>query len=239
MPEEVAYQLTIKDMPASERPRERLARLGAGALSSAELLAILLRTGVGGENAVRMAERLLARFDGLAGLARAGLPELTAIRGLGEAKAAQLLAAFELGRRLAAAMPEERPQIRSPEDAASLVMVEMGLLRQEQLRVILLDNKNRVLAIPTVYAGSLNATVVRAAEVFREAITRNCAALILVHNHPSGDPTPSPEDAALTAQIARAGALLDIEVLDHLVIGHGRYVSMRKQGLGFQESGVR
>jgi DNA repair protein RadC len=237
MPEEVAYQLTIKEMPASERPRERLARVGPGALSSAELLAIVLRTGVGGENVVRLAERLLVRFGGLTGVARAGFPELTGVRGLGEAKAAQLQAASELGRRLVAASPEERPQIRSPEDAASLVMVEMGLLRQEQLRTILLDTKNRVLAIPTVYMGSLNTSVMRPAEVFREGVTRNCAALILVHNHPSGDPTPSPEDVLLTQRVVQAGELLDIEVLDHLVIGHQRFVSMRKQGLGFSETG--
>lgn len=233
MPEKAAYQLTIKDLPAHERPRERLAQAGPGALSSAELLAIVLRTGVDGENAVHMAERLLAHFGGLAGLASADHAELTAVRGLGAAKAAQLQAAFELGRRLAASAPEERPQIRSPDDAASLVMVEMGLLRQEQLRVILLDSKNRVVAIPTVYVGSVNTTVVRAAEVFREAITRNCAALILAHNHPSGDPTPSPEDEALTRQIVRAGALLDIEVLDHLIIGRQRYISMRKRDPGF------
>ncbi|GAB4456602.1 MAG: DNA repair protein RadC [Anaerolineae bacterium] len=231
------YQLTIKEMPSSERPRERLIRLGPDALATAELLAIVLRTGVDGENVLHMAEGLLARFGGLSGLARASLPELTATRGLGAAKAAQIMAAFALGRRLAASAPEERPQVRSPDDAASLVMGEMGLLKQEQLRVILLDTQNRVVALPTVYTGSVNTLVVRAGEVFREAVIRNCAALILAHNHPSGDPTPSHEDTTLTTHLVRAGALLDIEVLDHLVIGHQRYVSMRKQGLGFADGG--
>ena len=235
MPADTAYSLTIKALPPSERPRERLAHVGPGALSSAELLAIVLRTGVGGENAVHMAERLLAHFGSLAELARASLPELMAAHGLGQAKAAQILAAFELGRRLAAAAPDTRPQIRSPDDAAALLMAEMGLLRQEQLRVILLDGRSRVLAIPTVYVGSLHSTSVRVAEVFREGIARNCAALILVHNHPSGDPTPSPEDISLTEQVVQAGALLDIDVLDHLVIGQQRYVSMRRQGLGFAD----
>ncbi len=228
-----SYRLTIKEMPASERPRERMARLGPSALSSAELMAIILRTGTGGENVVHMAERLLARFGGLAGMARADLAELMSAHGIGQAKAAELKAAFELGRRLVATMPEARPQVGAPEDAASLVMAEMGLLRQEQLRVILLDTQNRVQAIPTVYVGSLNASIVRAAEVFRAAITQSAASVIIVHNHPSGDPTPSALDVEVTQRLVAAGALLDIVVIDHLVIGHQRFVSMRKQGLGF------
>ncbi|MBN1283809.1 MAG: DNA repair protein RadC [Anaerolineae bacterium] len=229
----IAYRLTIKELPAGERPRERLEQAGPGALSNAELLAIILRTGTGGEHVLRMAERLLAHFGGLTELARAGFAELTAVHGVGPAKAAELIATFELGRRLAAASPEARPQVRAPEDAASLVMVEMGLLRQEQLRVILLDTHNRVQAVSTVYVGSLNTAMVRAAEVFREAITRGAAALIAVHNHPSGDPTPSREDAAVTRRLVEAGELLDIEVVDHLIIGRQRFVSMRKEGLGF------
>jgi DNA repair protein RadC len=233
MRDDTGYQLTIKEMPASERPRERLARVGPGALSTAELLAVVMRTGTGGENVVRMAERLLAHFGGLTGLARADFAALTTVRGLGPAKAAELQAAFELGRRLVAAAPEERPAVRTPDDAARLVMAEMGLLVQEQLRVILLDTRNRVIAAPTVYVGSLNGATVRAAEVFRDAITRGAASVIVVHNHPSGDPAPSREDETITKQLAQAGALLDIEVLDHLVIGHQRFVSMRRQGLGF------
>lgn len=227
------YRLTIKELPASERPRERLERVGPGALSNAELLAIVLRTGTGGENVVHMAERVLNHFGGLTNLARADFAELTATRGIGPAKAAEIIATVELGRRLATTGPEMRPEVRSPEDAASLVMVEMGLLRQEELRIILLDTRNRVQAISTVYTGSLNSTSIRMAEVFRGAITRSAAAVIVVHNHPSGDPTPSTDDVVVTRRLVQAGNLLNIEIVDHLVIGHQRFVSMRKQGLGF------
>jgi len=168
------------------------------------------------------------------GLARANFSELCAERGLGPAKATQLIAALELGRRLLIASPEERPVVRSPADAASLLMMEMSLLQQEHLRLLLLDTKNRVLGMPTVYIGSLNMSVLRVGEVFREAIRQNCAAVIVAHNHPSGDPTPSPEDVAVTERIVNAGKLLDVEVLDHLVIGQQRYVSMKERGLGFQ-----
>jgi DNA repair protein RadC len=227
------YNPTIKELPSSERPRERLLNYGASALSTAELLAIILRTGIPDENVVRVAQRLLATFDGLAGLARANPPELMAERGLGLAKTAQLKAALELGRRLLVASPADRPQIRSPADAANLLISEMGLLDQEQLRVMLLDTKNRVLDISTVYVGSLNTSLIRVGELFREAIRANCASLIVVHNHPSGDPTPSPEDVAVTRQIVEAGKLLDVDVLDHLIIGQQRFVSLKERGLGF------
>jgi DNA repair protein RadC len=227
------YNPTIKDLPSSERPRERLLHYGTRSLSTAELLAIILRTGTRDENVVRVAQRLLGSFGDLEGLARASPAELTREKGLGPAKVAQLKAALELGRRLLAVSPEERPQIRSPGDAANLVMSEMSLLEQEQLRVMLLDTKNRVLDTPTIYQGSLNTSLIRVGELFREAIRANCAALIVLHNHPSGDPTPSPEDVAVTRQIAEAGKLLDIEVLDHLIIGQQRYVSLKERGLGF------
>jgi DNA repair protein RadC len=232
---QVDYTPTIKDLPSSERPRERLARLGAGALLDSELLAIILRVGVGGENAVRMAERLLGHFGGLSGLARASVAELSSVKGVGVAKAVQFKAAFELGRRLLIESPDERPQVLSPGDAARLLMGEMSLLSQEQLRVVLLDTRNRVLGMQTVYVGSLSSAVVRVSEVFREAITRNCAAIIVAHNHPSGDPDPSPEDVAITRRIVEAGHLLGIEVLDHLVIGYQRYVSLKERGLGFDQ----
>ena len=233
MSTEAAYNPTIKELPSSERPRERLLRYGANALSTAELLAIIFRTGVRDENVVRMAQRLLARFENLAGLARANSNELMAERGLGPAKVTQIKAALELGRRMLIQSPEERPQIRSPADAANLVLTEMGLLEQEHLRVMLLDTKNRVLETPTVYVGSLNTSLIRVGELFREAIRANCASLIVLHNHPSGDPTPSPEDVAVTRQIVEAGKLLDVEVLDHLIIGRQRFVSLKERGLGF------
>lgn len=233
MTAEVGYHPTIKELPSSERPRERLLHYGAGVLSSAELLAIIFRIGTREENVIRMAERLLAGYGGLAGLARANPAELTRQRGIGPAKVAQLKAALELGKRLLVTSPEERPQIRSPADAANLVMLEMGLLDQEELRVMLLDTKHRVLAMHTVYRGSLNTSLIRVAEVFREAIRANCAAIIVVHNHPSGDPMPSPEDISVTKEIAQAGQLLDVDVLDHLVIGRQRFISLKERGLGF------
>jgi len=229
----VEYHPTIKELPVSERPRERLKKYGAASLSTAELLAISLRTGVGGENVLNLAARLLARFRGLTGLARAGFAELCAEKGVGMAKAAQLKAALELGRRLLITSPEERPQVRSPADAANLLMLEMGLLEQEHMRLILLDAKNRVLDTPTIYIGSLHTSAIRVGELFREAVRGNCAAIIVAHNHPSGDPTPSPEDVKVTEQIVAAGKLLDIEVLDHLILGRQRYVSLKERGLGF------
>jgi DNA repair protein RadC len=233
MSTEAGYNPTIKELPSSERPRERLLHYGANALSTAELLAIILRTGVRDENVVRMAQRLLASFESLAGLARANAAELMSERGLGPAKVTQLKAALELGRRMLIESPGERPQIRSPADAANLVLTEMGLLEQEHLRVMLLDTKNRVLETPTVYVGSLNTSLIRVGELFREAIRANCASLIVLHNHPSGDPTPSPEDVAVTKQIVEAGKLLDVDVLDHLIIGRQRFVSLKERGLGF------
>jgi len=229
----VEYHPTIKDLPQAERPRERLEHYGSAALSAPELLAIVLRSGVRGESALRPAEHLLAKYRNLTGLARASFTELQAVKGVGRAKAAQIHAALELGRRLTLVSPDERPQVRSPADAASLVMSEMSLLDQEQLRVLLLDMRKRVLRIETVYKGSLHTSMVRVCEVFREAIRANAASLILVHNHPSGDPAPSPEDVALTEQIVQAGRLLDIEVLDHLIIGQQRFISLKERGIGF------
>jgi DNA repair protein RadC len=229
----VEYHPTIKDLPPSERPRERLLARGPSELANQELLAIVLRTGVKSENAVAVAQRLLARFGGLEGLARASLGELCAERGLGEAKAAQLQAALEIGRRLAAARPEERVQVRSPSDVANLLM-EMGLLEQEHLRVVLLNTRNQVLAVREVYKGAADRATIRVAEVFREAVRANSTAVVVAHNHPSGDPSPSPEDVRVTEEIVQAGKLLDIEVLDHLVIGRDRYVSLRERRLGFR-----
>ncbi len=230
-PSHPAYRIT--DLHATERPRERLAAQGAEALSKAELIAILLRAGVPGENAVQVGQRLLDHFGGLPGLHRAPLEELTRERGVGPAKAAQLKAAIELGRRLSVENPEERHVINNPEDAARLVQYEMSGLEEEHLRVILLNTRNQVLDTVEVYHGSVNTSQVRTGEVFRDAIRRNATAVIIVHNHPSGDPTPSPDDVAVTRACVQAGKLLEIEVLDHLVIGQGRHVSMKERGLGF------
>jgi DNA repair protein RadC len=223
----------IRDLPVGERPRERLRNYGAASLSNVELVAILLRTGMEGESVLELAARLLSRFQGLPGLARATFGELCGEKGVSEAKACQLIAALELGKRLVSLQPEARPVVRSPQDVANLLLAEMGNLDQERLRVLLLDTKNKVVGIPEVYKGSVSTLVVRVSEVFREAIRENCPAIIIVHNHPSGDPTPSPEDVAMTGELVRAGRLLDIEVLDHIVIGRQRFVSLKEKGLGF------
>jgi DNA repair protein RadC len=227
------YTPMIRDMAEQDRPRERLRKVGPGALSTAELLAIVLRTGTGGENVLRLAERLLLTFQSLPGLAKASMTELMSVKGIGEAKASEVKAALELGRRLMASAPEERPTVSSPSDAANLLMSEMMFLEQEHLRLVLLDTRNRVLATPTVYVGSLNTSVVRVGEIFRAAIKANAAAMIVAHNHPSGDPSPSPEDIRVTRQMVEAGKLLDISVLDHIVIGYQRFVSLKERGLGF------
>ncbi len=227
------YHPTIHDFPLGERPRERLQYYGPAALSNAELLAILLRVGSPGENVIALSTRLLTQFGGLGGLAKASFGELATIKGLGTAKTAQLKAAIELGRRLLITSPDARPQITSPLDAANLLMLEMGSLEQEHLRTLLLDTKNRVLASPTVYVGNVNASIIRVSEVFREAVRENATAIIVAHNHPSGDPTPSPEDVQVTRSIVEAGSLLGIDVLDHLVIGHQRFISLKERGLGF------
>ena len=226
------YQPTIRELPQDIRPRERMRYAGAGALNTAELLAIILRVGQKGENVIRMAERLLTQFGGVGALARVGFDELCDTHGIGPAKAAQIKAALELGKRLAAAAPDERMRVRTPADVANLLMLEMGMLEQEHLRAVLLDTRNRVTRITTVYTGSLNMAVVRVGEVFREAVRANSAGIVIVHNHPSGDPSPSPDDVRLTKMILDAGKLLDINVLDHLIIGHNCYFSMQEKGLG-------
>jgi DNA repair protein RadC len=225
----------ISDLPADERPRERLARLGPQALSKAELLAILLRVGVPGESAVQVGQRLLSKYKNLAGLHRAPFEELCNQRGIGKAKAAQIKAAIELGRLMSREPSEERQTINSPSEAADLVSYEMSALEEEHLSVILLDTRNHVLDIVEVYKGSVNSSQVHVGELFKPAIRRNAAALIVVHNHPSGDPTPSPDDVAVTRAIVQAGKLLDVDVLDHMVIGQGdrNWVSMKERGLGF------
>jgi DNA repair protein RadC len=192
-----------------------------------------LGTGSKHSNAVQLAEQLLCQTNGLRGLAHANITELSACPGVGEAKAAAILALFELAKRLYAQTPGQQIQIRSPSDIANFLMLEMGLLETEQLRQVLLDTKNNVLATHTVYSGSLNTAVVRVGEVFRQAIRINAAALILVHNHPSGDPTPSPEDVRVTELIYNVGKDLDIDLLDHLIFGQNRYVSLKERGLGF------
>lgn len=223
----------ITDLEISERPRERLAKYGANILTNAELLAILLRVGLPGENAVHLASRLLVDFKGVAGLHRAPFEEVRRQHGVGTAKAAQIKAALELGIRLRQESPDEKPAVHSPADVFSLIGYHLSALEQEELHVVLLDTRNRLIETIPVYRGSLNSSQVRVGELFREAIRRSANAIIVVHNHPSGDPTPSPEDVAVTRAIIQAGKLLDIDVLDHLVIGGGKFVSLKERNLAF------
>lgn len=225
--------LLIRDLPEDERPRERLRRQGPAALANAELLAILLRTGSAGENVVALAQRLLARFEGLPGLGRVSFSELCAEKQVGEAKAAQVLAALELGKRIVSAQPDQRAQVRSPQDVYALVGAEMALLEVEHLRAVLLNVRNQVMAVRDIYRGSVHSAVVRVAEVFRDAVRENCPNLVVVHNHPSGNPTPSPDDVAITRQLCEAGRLLGIDVLDHVIIARGGLASLKEMGLGF------
>ena len=221
-------------MPADERPRERMRLRGPGALSNAELLAILFRTGSVGENVVTLASRVLQHFGGVGGLSRVSWGELCGEHAIGAAKAAQLLAAIELGKRIISAHPEERLTVRGPEDVYTLLFAEMALLEQEHLRVLLLNTRNQVLGVQEVYKGNVNSAVVRVAEVFRDAVREGCPNIIIVHNHPSGDAAPSAEDAALTRQLVESGKLLGIDVLDHIVIARKGFVSMRDRRLGFE-----
>jgi len=227
----------IRELPADERPRERLQLRGAAGLTSAELVGLLWGSGGRGRSAVDVAADAISRFDGLTGLARATGPELEAIPGVGVARAAQLLAAFELGRRLLADWPSGRWSIRSPRDVADRLILQMGRLEREELRVVILNTKNVVLRVSTAYQGNVSASLVRVGELFRDAVRLDASGIILVHNHPSGDPTPSPDDLHLTAEALAAGRLLDIDLLDHLVIGHDAYVSLRDRGVSFDRPG--
>ena len=227
------YATMIRDLPRGERPRERLRELGPGHLSNAELFAILLRTGVTGESVLNLSTRVLVEFGGLAGMARATYAELGSLKGISYTKACQLLAALELGRRLVSLHPEGRAVVGSLGDVFNLLGAEMGFLEQEHLRVILLSTKNEVRSVQQVYIGSVNSTGVRVAEVLRPAVRDNCPAVIIVHNHPSGDPTPSPEDILITRQIRSSGETMDVDVLDHIIIGGQGYLSMKEKRLGF------
>lgn len=217
------------DLPTEERPLYRLHHVGSSALATTELLALVLGTA----DAPGLSADLLGAFGSLHQLARASKPQLMKVRGIGEAQAGRLAAMLELSRRLQEPPADERPRVTSPADGANLLMGRMSHLQQEELWVILLDTRNRVLGTPTIYRGSLNTSVVRIGEVFRPAVEAPAAAVIVAHNHPSGDPSPSPEDINVTRQLVQAGKLLDIELLDHLIIAAHGYTSLKEKGLGF------
>ena len=226
----------IKDMAAQDRPRERLVLEGADALSNAELIAILLRIGLKGYSAIHIAQQLLVKFGTLDGLARAPLEELRQIKGVGRDKAVTLKAAFTLARKMAAEMRAESPLLDTPERIADLLREESRPQDVEQFRVVLLNTRRRLIGLETISQGTLDTLLVHPREVFKRAIAANASAVVLVHNHPSGDPTPSEADIKVTRDLIRAGQLLKIEVLDHIIIGrrtterHKDYVSLRELG---------
>ncbi|ASF40047.1 MAG: DNA repair protein RadC [Halobacillus sp.] len=222
--------IMIKDVPKEDRPRERLLEIGASHLSNQELLAILLGSGTKRESVMDLAQRLLIHFEGILLLKDATLEELTAIRGIGVAKAVLIMSAIEIGKRMQQMKPVERYMIRSPEDGADFVMEEMRDLKQEHFICLFLNTKNQVLHRQTIFIGSLNASIVHPREVFKEAVKRSAASIICAHNHPSGDPTPSQEDIQVTRRLQECGKMIGIELLDHLVIGDRKFISLKEKG---------
>ncbi|QQK82004.1 DNA repair protein RadC [Salicibibacter cibi] len=212
-------------------PRERLVQEGADHLSNQELLAILLRTGTTSETVLQLAYRLLSEFEGIMMLKEASLEELQAIKGIGQVKAIELLAALELGKRIHTTHQGERYAIKTPEDVTDYVMEEMRFLTQEHFVAIYLNTKNQVLHKKTLFIGSLNASIVHPREVFKEALRRSAASIVCLHNHPSGDPSPSKEDREVTKRLVECGKVLGVEVLDHIIIGDQRYTSLREHGI--------
>ena len=223
----------VRDLPEDERPRERLLVKGATVLSNAELLAILLRTGTREDSVLHLAEKVLAMYKerGILSIMHMSPGELSGIKGIGDAKAATIIAAVELGRRLSEKVSEKRYVIHGPEDAAVYVMPRFRYETKEHFAVMLLNTKNHVLSVHVVSIGSLSASIVHPREVFREAIQNAAASVILLHNHPSGDPSPSREDILVTERLVKAGKIMDIPVLDHIIIGDDKYISLKEKGM--------
>ncbi|WP_033543479.1 RadC family protein [Planococcus sp. CAU13] len=222
--------MMIRDVHTADRPRERLINQGATSLSNQELIAILLRTGTRQESVLHLSNRVLHHFEQIQQLKDASIEELIAINGIGQAKAVQLLAAVELGRRLSSKQTDAKFTIRSPKDAASYLMADMTSLKQEHFVVLFLNIKNQVLHRQTIFVGSLNASIVHPREIFREAVRRSAASIVCAHNHPSGNPAPSPEDIAVTKRLMEAGSIVGIELLDHLIIGDHQFISLNEKG---------
>lgn len=229
----ISMTLLVRDLPVDERPRERLLAEGAASLSNTELLAVLLRTGVKEDSVLRVAEKVLALYKerGLAAITQMSAKELSSIKGVGMAKAATILAAVELGRRLALKAAEARTVVHGPADAASYVMPRFRFERREHFAVLLLNAKNHILALKTISVGTLTSSVVHPREVFQAAIEQSAASVILVHNHPSGDPAPSGEDLAVTSRMVEAGEIMDIPVLDHVIVGYDKFISLKEEGM--------
>jgi DNA repair protein RadC len=227
----MSNSLRIIDLPYNERPREKLIRYGASELSNSELLAVILRCGTKSENVINLCNRLLVEAGGLNGLFDFSSEEFMMINGIGAAKAAQLLSIAELSKRFKTFKSGEVSKIKSPKDAVDLIMEEMRYLKEEHLKVIMMNTKNIVISIKDVSIGSLNSSIVHPREVFLEAIKKSSASILICHNHPSGDPTPSTEDIQITKRLIECGKLLGIDILDHLIIGDGRYISLKEKGI--------
>lgn len=223
--------IMVRDVPLKERPRERLMKQGAHLCSNQELLAIILRTGTKEESVLQLAQRLLNSVDSMTHLRELSVEELCKIKGIGPTKAVQLLASIELGRRSVTERRVDKVTIRSPKDGADYVMEDLRHLSQEHFVALYLNTKNQVIHQKTLFIGSLNASIVHPREVFKEALRRSAASMICFHNHPSGDPTPSREDIEVTKRLVECGMMLGIEVLDHIVIGDKKFVSLKEKGM--------
>lgn len=222
--------IMIKDVPKEDRPRERLLKLGSSHLSNQELLAILLGSGTKEESVMVLSNRVLMHFEGLKLLNDATIEELMAIKGIGEAKGVLMLSAIELGKRMNQYKSNDRYIVRSPEDGADYVMEEMRSLNQEHFVVLFLNTKNQIIHRQTIFIGSLNSSIVHPREVYREAVKRSAASIIVAHNHPSGDPSPSQEDIHVTRRLVESGKMIGIELLDHLIIGDRKFISLKEKG---------
>ena len=224
---------SVKNLPEDERPREKLLAYGAKSLSNIELLAILLHSGTRKKSVLQVAQELLAKYssEGLGSIVNLPIKELMQIEGIGPAKIATLLASIELGLRLAKNPSANKYTIRTPEDVANYAMPRLRYEKREHFAILLLDTKNHVMSFPDISIGSLNASIVHPREVFRSAISSSASSIVLVHNHPSGDPTPSREDIQITKRLVEAGKIIDIEILDHIIIGDNKYTSLKEQGM--------
>jgi DNA repair protein RadC len=223
--------LTIKNLPEELRPRERMLTLGSASLATSELLAIILSTGSAEETAVQLGERLISTYENLSNLLDAEVEEISKLNGIGLAKACRIKAALELGKRLTTETFILKHTVTNPEQVANIFMEQMRYLRREEFRAVYVNVKQQILAAETISVGSLNCSIVHPREVFKPAVKRSASAVILLHNHPSGDPTPSKEDVQVTRRLVEAGKLLGIDLLDHVIIGDGNYISMRERGL--------
>ena len=224
--------IRLKDMPEFERPREKLLALGVESLNNSELLAIILKTGARGENVVSMSNRILSEFGGLDGILNAGYDDITKIKGIKNSKASQILAIAELYRRFQTLRSQRQNfKVTCPGDLAELLYNEFGYNNQEVLKLIMLNTKNMIIGMKDVFKGSLNSSIVHPREIFSEALKRNSASIIVCHNHPSGDPTPSKEDVNITLRLVECSKIMGIDLIDHIIIGSNKYISLKEKGI--------